>query len=78
MQQPMTEADPRQRAANSKRMLHDTAQHAREDVETINDPKAKALFETTAETLQGLMRAYEHYEQGVTTFFPPEIQASLG
>ena len=38
MQQPMAKTDHCQRAANSKRMLHDTTQHAREDVETINNP----------------------------------------
>jgi hypothetical protein len=29
----------------------------------VTDPKALALFETTAEVLQGLITAYEHFEQ---------------
>ncbi|PYY05213.1 MAG: hypothetical protein DMG69_27845 [Acidobacteria bacterium] len=33
--------------------------HTREDVGKINDPKAQALFETTAEVLTGLSKAYE-------------------
>ncbi len=37
--------------------------HAREDVSKIDDPKAEALFETTAEVLQGLITAFEHYEK---------------
>jgi hypothetical protein len=44
-------------------MLDDTRRHAREDVGQIEDPKAQALFETTAEVLTGLITAYDHYEQ---------------
>jgi len=44
-------------------MLHDVVQHAREDVDKVDDPRAKALFETTAEVLTGLVNAYEHFER---------------
>jgi len=44
-------------------MLRDTADHAREDIGKIDDPKAEALFETTAEVLEGLEKAFEHFEQ---------------
>ena len=37
--------------------------HAREDVTKVNEPRAEALFETTAEVLSGLVTAYEHFEQ---------------
>jgi hypothetical protein len=37
--------------------------HARSDTQQVNDPKARALFETTAEVLGGLITAYEHYQQ---------------
>jgi hypothetical protein len=30
----------------------------------VEDPRALALFETTAEVLGGLITAYEHYEHG--------------
>ena len=43
-------------------MLTDVINHAREDVNKIRDPKAAALFETTAEVLIGLRKAYEDYE----------------
>jgi hypothetical protein len=46
---------------NLKRMLGEVAQHAREDAEKVHEPKAQALFETTAEVLSGLEKAYEHY-----------------
>lgn len=58
------ESDPRYHTANIKRMLDDTAQHVREDVEKVQDPRAKALFETTAEVLDGLRKAYDHFDQG--------------
>jgi hypothetical protein len=46
-----------------KQTLKDTAQHAREDVSKISDPKAQALFETSAEGLLGLAKAFEDFEQ---------------
>lgn len=57
------ENDPRHHTANIKKMLNDTAQHAREDVAKVQDPKAQALFETTAEVLQGLRKAYDDFEK---------------
>jgi len=60
--QKTTERDPRQHTANVKRMLSDVREHLRQDVTKVDDPKAQALFETTAEVLQGLMAAYDHYE----------------
>ena len=56
--------DPRHHTANIKGMLDEAAKHCREDVSKIREPKAQALFETTAEVLKGLITAYDHYEQG--------------
>ncbi len=36
----------------------------REDVGKISEPKAQAIFETTAEVLNGLIHAYDHYNSG--------------
>lgn len=58
-----SEHDPMHHTAKIKGMLQDVADHAREDVTKVNDPAARALFETTAEVLLGLRHAYEHYEQ---------------
>jgi hypothetical protein len=55
--------DPIRHVQNIRSMMTDVMNHAREDVSKIEDPKAEALFETTAEVLQGLITAYEHYEQ---------------
>jgi hypothetical protein len=43
-------------------MLDDIIHHVQQDIRQVNEPKAQALFETTAEVLQGLKTAYEHYE----------------
>jgi hypothetical protein len=57
------ETDPRHHTIKIRGMLNDVIEHTREDVGKVNDPKAQALFETTAEVLQGLVTAYEHFEQ---------------
>lgn len=56
-------ADPKHHFSKVRGMLNDVIQHVRQDVGATNDPKAQALFETTAEVLLGLSRAYEHAEQ---------------
>ena len=38
-------------------------EHLREDVGKVTEPKAKALFETSAEVLAGLVRAFADYEK---------------
>jgi hypothetical protein len=37
--------------------------HLRGDIPQLADPKAKALFEATAEVLTGLERAFRDYEE---------------
>ena len=58
------ESDPRHHTAKIKQMLTETMERARKDVAKVSDPKAQALFETTAEVLAGIKKAYEHFEQG--------------
>jgi hypothetical protein len=58
-----SESDPLHHTAHLKQMLTDVINHAREDVKKISDPKAQALFETTAEVLIGLRKAFEDFEQ---------------
>jgi len=57
------EGDPRHHTAKLRQMLSGIIEHAREDVGKVNDPKAQALFETTAEVLSGLEKAFEDFEQ---------------
>jgi hypothetical protein len=57
------ETDPRHHTEKIKGLLHEAMQNIREDVSRVSDPKAQALFETSAEVLGGLITAYEHFEQ---------------
>lgn len=44
--------------------LHKLLTHFREDSVKLESPQASALFETTAEVLAGLERAFKHYAAG--------------
>lgn len=57
-------SDPKSHATNIRRMLGEVADHARQDAGRVKEPKAQALFETTAEVLLGLAKACEHYASG--------------
>ena len=46
-------------------MLNAVIKRCRDDIEKVSEPKAQAIFETTAEVLTGLMTAYDHYETEV-------------
>ena len=54
----------RRRTTEIKDILNHGISQAREGVGEVDDPRGQALFETTAEVLQGLVNAYEHYEGG--------------
>lgn len=56
-------SDPRDHVQNIQGMLDQMIAHLRDDVRKVDDPKAQALFETSAEVLQGLKTAYQHFEQ---------------
>ncbi len=56
------ESDPIRHTQNVRERLTDLIDHLRRDVEQVEEPQAKALFETSAEVLGGLAKAFEHYE----------------
>ena len=58
------QSNPIHHTIKLKEMLTGVIEHAREDVSKVNDPKAQALFETTAEVLMGLRKAFEDFEKG--------------
>lgn len=64
MQPSSSNPDPRHHTANVKKMLGELITHLREDTKHIKEPKAQALFETSAEVLKGLETAFTHYENG--------------
>jgi hypothetical protein len=57
-------SDPKVHAGNIRRMLTEVVDHLRSDIEKIEEPKAQALFETSAEVLIGVRTAFEHYSAG--------------
>ena len=60
---PLAESDPRHHTRKIKAQLDGLVTHLRDDVGTIDEPRAKVLFEVTAEVLIGLSKAFEDYEQ---------------
>ena len=55
--------DPRAHIANVRKEFRQLIEHLRGDVDKITEPKAQALFETTAEVISGLETAFKHYEE---------------
>jgi hypothetical protein len=43
--------------------LQELADHLREDIRKIDEPQAEAMFETAAEVLLGLKKAFADYEE---------------
>jgi hypothetical protein len=56
-------SDPLRHTSKTRTRLTGLAEHLREDVAKVEDPRAKALFETTAEVLLGLEKAFADYER---------------
>ena len=54
--------NPRICAEEIRHMLDDTAEQLRVDIERIDDPRAKALFETAREVIHALSVACAHYQ----------------
>lgn len=64
MTDPMTlpRSDPRRHTMKTRTRLTELAEHLREDVGKVDEPRVKALFETAAEVLLGLEKAFADYE----------------
>ena len=56
--------DPSHHTRQQAGRLHQTVQHLREDIGKVEDPRAQALFETAAEVLTGLEKAFRDHEAG--------------
>jgi hypothetical protein len=62
----MAEVDAKHPRAHTQRMekvFHETAADLRKDIQVIQDPRARALFETAAEVLGGLEKAFHDYDK---------------
>jgi hypothetical protein len=58
-----TDLDPRHHTQKMQKALQDIKDHLREDIEKVDEPQLKAMFETAAEVLGGLIKAFRDYEQ---------------
>lgn len=54
--------DPLAHTSNIKQEFRALINHLRQDIAKVDDPAAKALFETSAEVLIGLEKAFSDYE----------------
>lgn len=59
--EPLQTSDPGPHVAQVRHELAELVLHLRSDVDKISDPKAVALFETAAEVLAGVERAFGHF-----------------
>jgi hypothetical protein len=55
--------DPQHHTQNMKKRLSETMTHLREDVGKVDEPQLKAMFETSADVLGGLIKAFSDYEK---------------
>ena len=51
-------------------------EHLREDVGKVAEPKAQALFETSAKVITGLVKAFDDYEKKSEAAWRTETKAS--
>lgn len=58
----LAEHDPRRHTSQVRERLSEVTAHLCENVTKIDDSWAQALFETTAEALAGLEKAYIDFE----------------
>lgn len=58
-----TEDHPLYHAQRIRKSMGALIEQLREGVGKVQDAQAEALFETSAEVLEGLVKAFKHYEK---------------
>ncbi|WP_375263444.1 hypothetical protein [Palleronia sp.] len=60
-----SEADrnPRHHTQQMQTRLQEMMDHLRADIDKVDEPQLEAMFETAAEVLGGLKKAFSDYEQ---------------
>ena len=61
--------DAKVHTAKLRSEMQDLIEHLRRDIGLVEEPRAKAMFETSAEILQGLVKTYQDYDQGQEAAF---------
>jgi len=57
------ERDPRHHTQKMRKHLEETIAHLRADVDKVDEPQFKAMFETSAEVIGGIVKAFSDYER---------------
>jgi hypothetical protein len=60
---PITEGDPKYHTTRVKQRLTEIVGHLREDISKVDEPQFKAMLETSAEVLGGVVKAFDDYEK---------------
>jgi len=60
---PGEERDPRHRMRVMRKRLASDVEHLRADIDKVDEPQLRAMFETSAEVLSGLVKAFSDYEK---------------
>ncbi len=60
---PAEHHDPHHHVRKVARHFQALIDHLRQDIEKIDEPRCKAMFETSAEVLGGLRKAFADYEK---------------
>jgi hypothetical protein len=76
------EKDPRHHTQKMRRSLQDIKDHLREDIAKVDEPQLRAMFETSAEVLGGLIKAFRDYEEknetAVAAIIPAQFRFPRG
>jgi hypothetical protein len=73
---PLSESDPIHHTQKIKAQMSQLIENLRGDVGKVTEPKAQALFETSAEVLTGLVKAFDDYEKKSEAAWRTEPMAS--
>jgi ferric iron reductase protein FhuF len=58
-----SERNPQHHTQKMKTRLQESVAHLREDIQKVDEPQLKAMLETSAEVLNGLIKAFSDYEK---------------
>jgi hypothetical protein len=59
----LEDRNPRHHTQNMQRRLQEIIGHLRSEIDKVDEPQLKAMFETSAEVLSGLAKAFRDYEE---------------
>jgi hypothetical protein len=57
------DSDPNHHVRKMEQRLQEIRTHLREDIAKVDEPQFKAMFETAAEVLGGLAKAFRDYQE---------------